>query len=456
MNKASTPKGTRDFLPLEMTRRNYIFDTIKSIFQLYGYQPIETPAMENMETLTGKYGEEGDRLLYKILNSGDFTVKLKEKGNLDDLFMNPSLVASEICEKGLRYDLTVPFARFVVEHRHELVFPFKRYQMQQVWRADRPQKGRYREFVQCDADVIGSTSLLNEVELMRIIHEVFARFQIPVKLKINNRKILAGMAETFGISDRFYEFTIALDKIEKTGLDKVLAELEEKAFPELAIRTIRSLFEFREQHNEEKLLFMTSIIGRSETGLYGIKELKEIMDYAASLHPPLAFEIDLSLARGLNYYTGCIFEVSAMGTEMGSLCGGGRYDDLTGVFGLPDVSGVGISFGADRIYDVLNEMKLFPQSTEKGTKVMIANFGIEEVRHGLFLLETLQNSGIPAELYPDAVKMKKQFTYADHKHIPFVLLAGNEEIQASKYALKNMATGEQQQLSLEDIISVLK
>lgn len=456
MNKASTPKGTRDFLPPEMNRRNYIFNTIKSVFHLHGYQPIETPAMEHLETLLGKYGEEGDRLLYKILNSGDFLSKFRESSDISILQQHPNLIASEICEKGLRYDLTVPFARFVVEHQHEITFPFKRYQMQTVWRADRPQKGRYREFVQCDADVIGSASLLNEIELMRIIHEVFSRLGIAIELKINNRKILAALAEVFDIADRFIEFTVAIDKIEKIGLEKVVSELHERAFPAIALNTLKSIFDFANQPNEEKLLFLASFIGRCQMGQQGINELKDIMNFANTFEPQLEFQIDLSLARGLNYYTGAIIEVKAKGLEMGSICGGGRYDDLTGIFGLENLSGVGISFGADRIYDVMNELNIFPQETEKSVRVMIVNFGEEEVSFCLPLLAKLHEVGISAELFPDSVKMKKQMAYADAKKIPYVLLIGKNEINSGRYSLKNMESGDQQQLTIDEIINVLK
>lgn len=453
MQKPSIPKGTRDFNPVEMARRSYIFETIKSVFQLYGYQQIETPAMEQLNTLLGKYGDEGDKLLFKIVNSGDFL----GKAHLDDLKNQDSAkVISQISEKGLRYDLTVPFARFVVQHQNEISFPFKRYQIQPVWRADRPQKGRYREFYQCDADVIGSKSLLNEYELLCMIEDVFQRLGIKITSRINNRKVLFGIAEVAGIPDQFMDITIAIDKLDKIGPEAVLEELKNQGLPQNALDVIRKVIERTGVAVAEQLEFLNNLLTNSETGLLGVSELQEVYNYALSQNKPNLFEIDLSLARGLNYYTGCIIEVSANDVKMGSICGGGRYDDLTGIFGLKDVSGVGISFGADRIYDVLNELKLFPESAEQQTKALILNFGEQEAIHGLEMLTKLRQAGVAAELFPDPAKLKKQMNYANKRNIPFVIFVGASEIEAKLYQLKNMTSGEQQNLDISGIIEAIK
>ncbi len=435
----SIPKGTRDFFPSVMVRRNYIFDTIKSVFQLYGYQPIETPAMENLSTLMGKYGEEGDKLLFKILNSGDFISGVPEELlNAKD----SNKIQGKISEKGLRYDLTVPFARFVVQNRNEIVFPFKRYQIQPVWRADRPQKGRYREFYQCDVDVVGSNSLLNEIELIQIVDDVYRRLNINVILKINNRKILSGIAETIGEHNRIVDITVAIDKLDKIGLEKVNLELEEKGVSKEAIEKLQPILLLKGS-NEEKLENIAKVISGSETGIKGIEEMKTIFSYLKNMDLQIGVEIDLTLARGLNYYTGSIFEVKACDVSIGSITGGGRYDDLTGIFGMPGVSGVGISFGADRIYDVMDQLNLFPENALATSKILFANFGPAEEQYVLPIIATLRGNGIACEIYPEADKMKKQMNYANRKAIPFVVLAGETEMKEGKVILKNMETGEQ-------------
>jgi histidyl-tRNA synthetase len=439
--KPSLPKGTRDFSPIETARRRYIFETIRTEFELFGYQSIETPAMENLSTLTGKYGEEGDRLIFKILNSGDYLKDVREKqADLE----KPNAVLPLISEKALRYDLTVPFARYVAMNRDKLAFPFKRYQMQPVWRADRPQKGRYREFWQCDADVIGSASLLNEAELIQIYDRVFQRLSLPIRILINNRKILAGMAEVAGIPDQLTDFTVALDKIDKVGIDQVEAELREKGIPETAIAKLRPIA-LLDGSNAEKLETLHSLLQDSEIGLKGIAEMKELLSYFdSSLHLKQAeIAIDLSLARGLNYYTGTILEVKARDISFGSIGGGGRYDDLTGIFGLPGVPGVGISFGADRIYDVLNDLNLFPNEALNTSEVLIANFSTEELNPCLTLVQHLREEGIPAEVYPEAGKLKKQFEYAEKKGIPFLMIYGATEEAASVVNVKELSSGRQ-------------
>jgi histidyl-tRNA synthetase len=445
------PKGMRDFSPLEMSRRNYIFDTIRGIFQLYGYQPIETPAMENLSSLMGKYGEEGDKLLFKVLNSGDFL----EKAN-DEMLQARKLreLAPVICEKGLRYDLTVPFARYVVQHRNEITFPFKRYQIQPVWRADRPQKGRYREFYQCDVDVIGSDSLLSEVELILITNDIFAALGIGAEVKINNRKILSGIAEIIGQADKLIDITVAIDKIDKIGLDNVNKELKEKGLPQEAVNLLQPILQLK-GNNTDQLEQLEKVLATSATGMKGIEEIKTILSYLESVKINTTVTLDLTLARGLNYYTGAILEVKATGVSMGSISGGGRYDDLTGIFGLPGVSGVGISFGADRIYDVMSELALFPKSVESGTQVLFVNFGEKEALYCLGLVQKLRASGINAELYPDNAKMKKQMAYADSRKIAFVVLTGEEEMLSGKLTFKDMLSGEQFKLNEEEIISRL-
>lgn len=446
------PKGTRDFSPSEMNRRKYIFQVLEEVFRRYGYLPIETPAMELLSTLTGKYGEEGDRLIFKILNSGNFTEDL-DSDALQKL--SPPALAARICEKALRYDLTVPFARFVVQHRAELVFPFKRYQIQPVWRADRPQRGRYREFFQCDVDVIGTRSLLCEVELMQIIDDIFSRLGILVNIHVNNRKILTGIAEVLGQAERFTDITVAMDKLDKAGEDKVREEMLQKGIPETAAEHLMQIL--RTSGNPaEKINNLRSQLQSSATGMEGLAELESMLSYLDDLGLRAAVDFDLSLARGLNYYTGAIFEVKAKEVQMGSICGGGRYDDLTGIFGLPGVSGVGVSFGADRIYDVMNELKLFPSATEGTSRVLFANFGGEEERYSLKILDMMRRNGVSAEMYPDAVKMKKQFAYADDKKIPYVAVIGSEERQAHQLSLKNLNTGEQLTLSPEEAIAKLK
>ncbi|MEA5063288.1 MAG: histidine--tRNA ligase [Petrimonas sp.] len=451
MQKPSIPKGTRDFSPGEMAKRNYIFDTIKNVYRLYGFQQIETPAMENLSTLMGKYGEEGDKLLFRILNSGDFLSSI----DTDDVTeRNSAKTANKISEKGLRYDLTVPFARYVVMHRNEISFPFKRFQIQPVWRADRPQKGRYREFFQCDADVVGSDSLLNEVELIQIIDEVFRRLNIRVSVKLNNRKILSGIAEIIGEADKITDITVAIDKLDKIGLDNVNEELREKGISETAIQQLQPII-LLEGTNNEKLVTLKNVLSASQTGLKGVEELEFILNKTALSAIKCDLEIDLTLARGLNYYTGAIIEVKALDAEIGSITGGGRYDNLTGIFGLPDVSGVGISFGADRIYDVLNQLNLFPKNSTHATDVLFVNFGDEEESHILPILSQLRGNGVCAEIYPEAAKMKKQMSYADSNNIPFVALVGENEIKEGKVTLKDMKSGEQVSMSVVELVQKL-
>jgi histidine--tRNA ligase len=448
MNKPTVPKGTRDFSPIEMAKRNYIFNTIKEVYALYGFQQIETPAMETLQTLMGKYGEEGDKLLFKVLNSGDFMAKLSP----EELVENNSLrLASKLCEKGLRYDLTVPFARYVVMHRDELQMPFKRYQIQPVWRADRPQKGRYREFYQCDADVVGSDSLLNEVELMQIIDTVFSRFKIRVVIKINNRKILTGIADYIGAPDKITDITVAIDKLDKIGLEAVNAELEANGITPESIAKLQPILALSGA-NEEKLATIARTIASSEVGLKGVEETRFILEKLKTTGLNNEIELDLTLARGLNYYTGAIFEVKAVDTPMGSITGGGRYDNLTGIFGLPGLSGVGISFGADRIYDVLNTLDLYPQEAVDATRILFINFGEKEADYCLPIIQQVRTAGLSAEIYPDSAKMKKQMSYANAKQIPFVALAGDDEMQAGKITLKNMTTGEQTLLTPQQLI----
>jgi histidyl-tRNA synthetase len=444
--KPSVPKGTRDFSPVEMNRRNYIFGTIKSVFELYGYSPIETPSMENLSTLLGKYGEEGDKLLFRVLNSGDFLSGITTK----DLEEGYQKTASKLSEKGLRYDLTVPFARYVVQHRNEITFPFKRYQLQPVWRADRPQKGRYREFYQCDADVIGSDSLFNEAELLAIADRIFSKLNIEVVIKLNNRKILTGIADTIGFPDKITDITVAIDKLDKIGAEKVNEELESKGITREAIDKLQPIINLSGT-TSFKLNEMKMVLSGSEIGMQGIKEMEEVMEIASSMNIKNEIELDLSLARGLNYYTGAIIEVKAKNAGIGSISGGGRYDNLTGIFGMPDVSGVGISFGADRIYDVMLEADLFPASSEASTKVLIINFGASEEKYCIELSESLRNQGVNTEYYPDNVKVKKQFAYADSKQIPWVVIIGELERTRNKVQLKNMTTGEQIELSATEL-----
>ena len=453
--KPSIPKGTRDFSALEMAKRNYIFDTIRSVYALYGFQQIETPAMENLSTLMGKYGEEGDKLLFKILNSGDFMRGVSDE---DIQQKTTNQLAAQLCEKGLRYDLTVPFARYVVQHREELVLPFRRYQIQPVWRADRPQKGRYREFYQCDADVVGSDSLLNEVELMQIVTEVFRRFGVRVCIKINNRKILTGIAEVLGAADKIVDITVAIDKLDKIGLENVNAELREDGLTEEQIEKLQPII-LLSGSNAEKIATMREVLAQSETGLKGIDEVEFVLRTYSSLvaeSDNCRLELDLTLARGLNYYTGCIFEVKALDVEIGSITGGGRYDNLTGIFGMPGISGVGISFGADRIFDVLNQLNLYPESVVSATRVLFVNFGETEAAYCLPVLAAAREAGICCEIYPDSVKMKKQMTYANQKQIPFVAIVGENEMNEGKLTLKNMTTGEQQLLTPEELIAAVK
>ena len=450
MNKPSIPKGTRDFSPVEMAKRNYIFDTIKEVYALYGFQQIETPAMESLQTLMGKYGEEGDKLLFRVLNSGDYMSKLSDEELLE---RNSLRLSSKICEKGLRYDLTVPFARYVVMHRDELQMPFKRYQIQPVWRADRPQKGRYREFYQCDADVVGSDSLLNEVELMQIVDTVFTRFGIRVQIKINNRKILSGIAEVIGEPDKIVDITVAIDKLDKIGLDNVNEELKADGISDEAIAKLQPIIALSGT-NEEKLQTIREVLADSETGLKGVEETQFILDtLKGSLNNEI--QLDLTLARGLNYYTGAIFEVKALDYAIGSITGGGRYDNLTGIFGMPGLSGVGISFGADRIYDVLNGLDLYPKEAVNGTKLLFINFGDKETAYCLPVVRACRAAGISTEMFPDKAKMKKQMSYANAKAIPFVVLAGDNEIAENKFTLKNMTTGEQHLVTTEELISIV-
>ncbi|HPQ33562.1 MAG TPA: histidine--tRNA ligase [Tenuifilaceae bacterium] len=451
-SKPSIPKGTRDFSPIEMSRRNYIFDTIKSVFKTYGYQPIETPAMENLSTLLGKYGEEGDKLLFKILNSGDF-LKGVNPDDINSENLNPLSV--KICEKGLKYDLTVPFARYVVQYQNDITFPFKRYQIQPVWRADRPQKGRYREFYQCDVDVIGSNSLLNEVELVLIINEVFSKLGVSTTIKLNNRKILSGIAEVIGESERIVDITVAIDKIDKIGIEGVNRELADKGVSADAILMLQPIINLKGE-NAEKLNQLKEVLSTSEVGLKGVAEMEEIFEYLNNAKNITSIvEIDLSLARGLNYYTGAIFEVKANDMEMGSICGGGRYDDLTGIFGLKNVSGVGVSFGADRIYDVMLHLNLFPESLLASSRVMFANFGSKESAFSLPIIQELRVNGISAELYPDSAKMKKQFDYANKKNIAYVVIIGESEMQSGNVSVKNMHSGNQETINIENLVSFL-
>lgn len=447
--KPSIPKGTRDFSPIEMAKRNYIFDTIREVYHLYGFRQIETPSMEMLSTLMGKYGEEGDKLLFKIQNSGDYFSGLTDE---ELLSRDAARLASKFCEKGLRYDLTVPFARYVTMHREEITFPFKRYQIQPVWRADRPQKGRYREFYQCDADVVGSDSLLNEVELMQMVDTVFSRFGIRVCIKINNRKILTGIAEIIGEADKMTDITVAIDKLDKIGLENVNAELREKGIRDEAVAKLQPII-LLNGSNEEKLAILRKELASSETGLKGLEESEFILSTLKRLGLKNEVELDLTLARGLNYYTGAIFEVKALDVQIGSITGGGRYDNLTGVFGMPGVSGVGISFGADRIFDVLNQLDLYPKEAVNGTQLLFINFGRKEAAFALEVLLQVRAAGIRAELYPDACKMKKQMSYANSNAVPFVALVGEDEMNAGKVTLKNMATGEQKLLSPQELIS---
>lgn len=450
--KPSIPKGTRDFGPVEMAKRNYIFDTIKEVYALYGFQQIETPAMETLQTLMGKYGEEGDKLLFKILNSGDYMNKVSD----EDLHsLNSLKLAAKLCEKGLRYDLTVPFARYVVQHREELQLPFKRYQIQPVWRADRPQKGRYREFYQCDADVVGSDSLLNEVELMQIVDTVFTKFGVRVCIKINNRKILTGIAEVIGEAEKIVDITVAIDKLDKIGLEKVNEELRNDGISEEAIEKLQPIISLSGS-NEEKLEVISQVLAGSETGLKGVEETRFILDTLKAVGLNNEIELDLTLARGLNYYTGAIFEVKALDTPMGSITGGGRYDNLTGIFGLPGLSGVGISFGADRIYDVLNALDLYPKEAVNSTQVLFINFGETETAYCLPIVGKLRQAGIRSEIFPDKAKMKKQMSYANAKNILFVVLAGENEMAAGKVTLKNMESGEQTLVTAEELIATVK
>ena len=451
--KPSIPKGTRDFGPQEMARRNYIFNTIRQVYSLYGFQQIETPAMENLSTLMGKYGEEGDKLLFKLLNSGDFRQGITADDWTGDTIGH---LTSRLSEKGLRYDLTVPFARYVVQHREELQLPFRRYQIQPVWRADRPQKGRYREFYQCDADVVGSNSLLNEVELMQIVDTVFTRLGVRVCIKVNNRKILSGIAEVIGQADKIVDITVAIDKLDKIGLDAVNEELRQDGLPEEAVEKLQPIIKLSGT-SAEKIAVMREVLAGSEVGQKGVDEVEYVLNTLSgenALKNPI--ELDLTLARGLNYYTGCIFEVKALDVEIGSITGGGRYDDLTGIFGMPGLSGVGISFGADRIYDVLNQLELYPEEVLTSTQLIFINFGERETQYLLPVISRCREAGIRCEIYPDAVKMKKQMQYANAKGVPFVAIAGETEISEGKVTLKNMLTGEQQQLTPEELVEAVK
>ncbi|CDD06122.1 MULTISPECIES: histidine--tRNA ligase [Prevotella] len=452
MSKPSIPKGTRDFTPAEMAKRNYIFDTIRSVYALYGFKQIETPAMETLQTLLGKYGEEGDKLLFRVLNSGDYLTKVSDEQLAE---RNSLALSSKICEKGLRYDLTVPFARFVVMHRDEIQLPFKRYQIQTVWRADRPQKGRYREFYQCDADIVGSDSLLNEVELVQIMDTVFQRLGIRVQIKINNRKLLSGIAEIVGEAEKIVDITVAIDKLDKIGLDKVNEELRTDGISEEAIAKLQPVITLSGS-NEEKLKVMEDFLASSEVGMKGIEELRFILNAASQVDLKNELQLDLTLARGLNYYTGAIFEVKALDTPMGSITGGGRYDNLTGIFGMPGISGVGISFGADRIYDVLNTLDLYPKEITTDTQLLFINFGEKETCYCLPVVAKARQNGIRTEMFPDAAKMKKQMAYANANAIPYVALAGDDEIQKGVVTLKNMETGEQEQVTPEQLIEIVK
>lgn len=450
--KPSIPKGTRDFSPIEMAKRNYIFNTIKEVFLLYGFQQIETPAMENLSTLMGKYGEEGDKLLFKMLNSGDYLKNAPAEMLVQHDYIH---LIPKISEKGLRYDLTVPFARYVVMHRNDIQFPFKRYQIQPVWRADRPQKGRYREFYQCDADVVGSDSLMNEIELVGMIDEVFKRFGINVIIKINNRKVLSGIAEVIGAPDKIVDITVAIDKIDKIGLENVNAELLEKGLSQDAVDALQPLLTLSGS-NEEKLATLSTLLASSEVGMKGVKELRYVLTNSEAQQPKGVVELDVSLARGLNYYTGTIIEVKAKDVTIGSITGGGRYDNLTGVFGMPGTSGVGISFGADRIYDVLNTLELYPKDTLASTKVLFVNFGEKEGAQSLQYVMKLRANGIPSEIYPDSTKMKKQMNYANDKNVAYVAMVGETEMANGTIALKCMETGEQENLTIDEVISKLK
>lgn len=450
--KPSIPKGTRDFSPIEMARRNYIFDTIKNAFRLFGYKQIETPAMENLSTLMGKYGEEGDKLLFKILNSGDFMKGVSEK-DLEE--RNLVKLTNEMCEKGLRYDLTVPFARFVVQYRGQLQMPFKRYQIQPVWRADRPQKGRYREFYQCDADVVGSDSLWNEIELLSMIDMVFRKLKVRVAIKINNRKILTGIAEIIGEADKIVDITVAIDKIDKIGIESVNEELRSKGISEEAIERLRPLLEMKGS-NREKIETLKTLLSSSETGMKGVEELQFVTEQFDSLGHDCELDVDISLARGLNYYTGTIIEVKALDVQIGSITGGGRYDNLTGVFGMPGLSGVGISFGADRIYDVLNQLELYPSNVTQSVKVLFVNFGEKEAAEAMRIVRLLREEGISAEVYPDAAKMKKQMGHADSENIPYVAIIGENEIADGTINLKDMAAGTQEKLTFSQLVECLK
>lgn len=452
VTKPCIPKGTRDFSPVEMAKRNYIFDTIREVFRLYGFQQIETPAMESLSTLMGKYGDEGDKLLFKIQNSGDYFSGLTDE---ELLSRNAAKLACKFCEKGLRYDLTVPFARYVVMHRDEITFPFKRFQIQPVWRADRPQKGRYREFYQCDADVVGSDSLLNEVELVQMLDTVFRKFGIRVAIKINNRKILSGIAEIIGEAEKIVDITVAIDKLDKIGLENVNAELASKGIPQEAIDKLQPIIQLSGT-NQEKLDTLKQTLASSETGMKGIEESEFILNTIAGLGIRSGVELDLTLARGLNYYTGAIFEVKALNVQIGSISGGGRYDNLTGVFGLPGVSGVGISFGADRIYDVLNQLDLYPKETSASTQLLFVNFGAAESAYVLPVLAKARQAGVRAEIFPESSKMKKQMSYANAKAIPFVVIAGENEMQEGKLTLKNMTTGEQHLVTPDELIATVK
>ena len=449
--KPSIPKGTRDFSPAEMGRRNYIFDTIRQVFKLHGYRPIETPAMENLSTLMGKYGEEGDKLLFRILNSGEYL-----RGVDHSLVENEDYprLTSKICEKGLRYDLTVPFARFVVQHRNELQFPFKRYQIQPVWRADRPQKGRYREFYQCDADVVGSDSLLNEIELLQMIDEVFRRLGINITIKLNNRKVLAGIAELIGEPDKLIDITVAIDKIDKIGIDNVNSELRERGLSDDAVNRLQPILQISGTV-KERLETLRKLLEENPTGTKGVEELTTVINGVEAIGLDAELDLDVSLARGLNYYTGTIIEVKARDVAIGSITGGGRYDNLTGIFGMPGISGVGISFGADRIYDVLNTLNLYPDETQTGTRIMFVNFGHSESIASLKMIKALRSAGISAEIYPEPAKMKKQMGYADALHIPFVAIIGENEIKNGTVTLKDMTTGEQQQLTVDSLIEAI-
>ena len=450
--KPGIPKGTRDFSPVEMAKRNYIFNTIRDVFHLFGYQQIETPSMENLSTLMGKYGDEGDKLLFKIQNSGDYFNGITDE---ELLSRNAVKLASKFCEKGLRYDLTVPFARYVVMHRDEISFPFKRYQIQPVWRADRPQKGRYREFYQCDADVVGSNSLLNEVELVQMIDRVFGKFGVRVSIKINNRKILTGIAEIIGEADKIVDITVAIDKLDKIGLENVNAELASKGIPQEAIDKLQPII-LLSGSNEEKLETLKTVLAASETGMKGVEESEFILKTVSTLGVKSEVELDLTLARGLNYYTGAIFEVKALDVQIGSISGGGRYDNLTGVFGMDGMSGVGISFGADRIFDVLNQLDLYPKEAVNGTELLFVNFGDKEAAYCLPILTKVREAGVRAEIYPDASKMKKQMGYANDKQIPFVAIVGENEMNEGKLTLKNMTTGEQSLVTPDELLAVVK